>query len=395
MPHMIGKQNAPRGGRRIRGRWSREAPLQNEGGGKAMEIWTARMEREKPPRSYPVHVTLGKSLDVMALKDKSIRGFKGLVRDAHRTARLLIRKSGASSRAARCPVCRSVVHSDPDIGPICGGRYHACTRCGHRVLLNGPSGRELRRYYSQSAEYAAPLLDPSIERLRVEGIGSAKAAWVMDEFQRIYGRYPRTILDIGAGGGHFLEAARRRGLVVRGVEWNAVERSACHRSFGIRLEDADFTKQWRRFKGADVVTFWGVLEHVLDFMGLMSAARKLFGTEQGLVVAEVPRWDSLSTSVQEVYRETVVRHLDSIHVSVFSDESLASTFVRSGFAPSAAWYFGMDVYEMASQLAYRLRSPAIFRVLSRGIASMQNRVEAARFSDEIVLAGIPAEVRRR
>ena len=55
----------------------------------------------------------------------------------------------------------------------------------------------------------------------------------------------------------------------------------------------------------------------------------------------------------------------------------------------AAWYFGMDAYELATQIAYQLHEDKIIQSMGEYIPSLQNRLDLARLSDEMVFAGIP------
>jgi hypothetical protein len=67
-----------------------------------------------------------------------------------------------------------------------------------------------------------------------------------------------------------------------------------------------------------------------------------------------------------------------------------TALARNGFRPVAAWYFGMDAYELLVQIA--LRSPNGAEVLERSAALIpyvQSCLDAARACDDIVLACVP------
>ena len=51
-----------------------------------------------------------------------------------------------------------------------------------------------------------------------------KLDWCLEHFQRRTGKSPRTVLDVGAGGGHFLAGAQRRGMAVEGFEKSRASR---------------------------------------------------------------------------------------------------------------------------------------------------------------------------
>ena len=87
---------------------------------------------------------------------------------------------------------------------------------------------------------------------------------------------------------------------------------------------------------------------------------------------------------------SISRHMDpTSHINAFSDESLATILVNSGFKPVAAWYFGMDIYEMLTQFGLRLNEDKIFYKISDMIANMQKNLDFGRQCDDIVIASIP------
>jgi hypothetical protein len=111
-----------------------------------------------------------------------------------------------------------------------------------------------------------------------------------------------------------------------------------------------------------------------------------------MLIVEVPRIDCVSTAVQEPLDAVVARHLDpTSHVNTFSDGSLLTALVRNGFRPVAAWYFGMDAYELLVQIAARCGEDAA-SVMERGadlIPYVQARLDDARACDDIVVACVP------
>ncbi len=270
------------------------------------------------------------------------------------------------------------------------GGYCQCADCDHYFLGKRPSEESVREFYAQDTFYADTYTDKRTAEMRVQQIAMSKAEWMADQFSALYGRNPETVLDVGAGSGHFVHACRRMGIEARGIEISDSSREFCRSQFGFDLEDVDFLEAWQDYSPVDIVTFWGVIEHVTEPMGLMHTARKAIREEESLVVAEVPRWDCLGTAVQSAYSDSIIRHLNPIsHIHCFTDTSLATVFESSGLAPAAAWYFGMDAYELAVQLAYHAQEDNILRSIGQHIPSWQACLDGGRLSDEIVVAGRP------
>ena len=78
------------------------------------------------------------------------------------------------------------------------------------------------------------------------------------------------------------------------------------------------------------------------------------------------------------------------HIQCFSDSSLATAFSLSGYDIVAAWYFGMDMYELVTQLSYILGNNKVLDVMREKIPLFQKRLDLAKLSDFMVFVGVPA-----
>src|SRR5439155_16173654 len=225
--------------------------------------------------------------------------------------------------------------------------------------------------------------------LRLAQIVKPKLDWTIETYRRQYGREPRSVLDVGAGGGHFVATCRRAGLDAEGYEVSRASRRFAQKAFGIDLRDADFLADADGPPG-DVVPFWGLLEYTPGPRRFLGAGRRRLDTH-GLLITEVPRFDCLGSAVQRECQETVARHLDpTSHVNCFSDESLVTALLRSALRPAAAWYFGMDAYELLVQVALRLEHDGVLERLADLIPSLQACFDAARVCDDIIVAAVPS-----
>ena len=94
------------------------------------------------------------------------------------------------------------------------------------------------------------------------------------------------LLDIGCGIGDFSFLAKKEGWKVEAVEFNSRAAAYARDNFDIsvheeNLEDCTFQKG--QF---DIVTMWGVLEHLLKPKDLLSQVRNYLNSE-GILVVEV------------------------------------------------------------------------------------------------------------
>lgn len=332
-------------------------------------------------------VKLGKPLDVLSLKKNMVESFDSEV-GRIRSNRTAWYSSPDLEEVRICPICETSTRDSKLVFKVYGALYHQCSSCSHVFVLERPTRRSLDQFYSSDAVYASTYTDGLSLETRVRQVAIPKAKWMIEQFKDLYGRKPKSVLDIGAGMGHFVHACKSLGVEAYGVEPSRISRAYCPKEWNIKLVKSD----WEAFGKVDIITFWGVLEHVPDPVEFLLRAKQLLCGRDTLVIAEVPRWRSLSTFVQRQGPNSIIRHLDPLgHIQFFTDKSLKRAFEDRGLMPVAMWYFGMDVYELVMQLAYYLRKPRIIQVLGRFISVLQSVVDRVRLSDEIVLAAQPMD----
>lgn len=152
-----------------------------------------------------------------------------------------------------------------------------------------------------------------------------------------------SVLDVGAGTGDFLKAAREKGWEVQGVEPNKKARDLAAKK-GVSLMSS-----LRGFKGQklDVVTLWHVLEHIPNLEETVEQLSELVKTNGCLIIAvpnfksydakyygpywaayDVPRhlWHFSKRSIETVFSDhfdlekTVPMMFDSFYVSLLSEK---------------------------------------------------------------------------
>lgn len=143
----------------------------------------------------------------------------------------------------------------------------------------------------------------------------------------------RKLLDIGCGGGLFLEAARAAGWQVLGVEPGRAAVEHC-RSKGLEVLQNTFDGAAPELPGPfDVIHLRNVLEHVPDPLAMVAKAASLLAPG-GLLVVIVPNdYNPIQKALreQEGYRPwwVAVKH----HLNYFNFESLERLASRHGLAP--------------------------------------------------------------
>ena len=369
-------------------RWQRTVDFSADYQPHRRERWEYRPASGRT-RAFDVDVRIGKPLDVLALKGANLEETRSYSELLRQTALKLYGPSSSAQVQHACPVCAAALESAAVVLRVFDVPYVRCPECGHVSVGLRPDAAALGRVFAESEAHSAAYVDPHAIEARMQQIIAPKIQWCLDQYRRLRGRTPARVIDVGAGGGHFLAGAQRRGMAVEGFEKSRASRAFAKQAFQLDLRDDEFTGA--TVAGADLVTFWGLLEYVQSPRQFLAAARRAL-TPHGLLVLEVPRVDALGTRVQAQRGAIIARRMDpTTHVNAFSDESLCTALVEEGFAPAAAWYFGMDAYEALVQAALRADDPGLPASLAELMPVLQEAADLGRQCDDIVVAALPIE----
>lgn len=351
--------------------WLKESPI--EPLKQSPQVWTYNSKK------HFVHTTHGKPIDILSLKLNMVEDFQSKV-DSISKSRIELYK-GNLKEVSNCPICNKTEFKDKL--KVYGAQYVQCQNCSHYFVHYIPRAETLRSFYQNNKEYQSTYADTRTTQTRLDQVARPKLEWVISQYERIYNRKPKTVLDVGAGSGHFVKVCRDAGILANGIEPSASGRKFASENLQVELIDADFLEDYAQFKRYDVITFWGVLEHVTNPTDFLRLAKESVSSKN-LVLAEVPRWNCLSTEIQSIFPNSIVRHLDPLgHIQCFTDSSIATAFADNGYQIEAAFYFGMDAYELVTQLS--LVNPEILGQLGQCIPQIQIRLDLAEMSDEIAL----------
>jgi 2-polyprenyl-3-methyl-5-hydroxy-6-metoxy-1,4-benzoquinol methylase len=350
------------------------------------ETWS--LEGPHGTYSWDIRATYHKPVDILKMKSTGYQAFRRSVEKISAERNALF--TANNYRVNACPVCGVPAVETTPAFEAYGAAYVNCCSCTHRYVINRLSKERLEEYYRTSTLYQGTYTQKEKAMVRVEEIHRPKLDWVLQQFERRYGRMPHRILDIGAGSGHFSVACRDRGITCDGVELSESGRVFAREVFGVELIDADFLADTKSFADRyELITFWGLIEHVPDPGAMLAAAaRALRGSEAAMLVASVPRWESLSSVVQFNRPDSIIRHLDPLgHIQCFTDTSVAALVARTGLSLDAVWYFGMDAYELLIQLADRVGSDEV--LIPAWIESLQRTLDLSTLADSMIFTAVP------
>ena len=185
-----------------------------------------------------------------------------------------------------------------------------------------PEIEELPEYY-KSEKYISHtdsekgIFDRAYQLVKSLMLGQ-KLKWI-DNQKPVKGN----LLDLGAGTGDFLAAAKKKGWTIHGVEPNSGARKlASEKSVLLEETSSSFPEDF-----FDVITMWHVLEHVPNLEEQILELDRLL-KKDGLLVIAVPNFNSYDAGV---YKEHWAAYDVPRHLYHFSRRSIAALFSKFSF----------------------------------------------------------------
>ena len=192
-----------------------------------------------------------------------------------------------------------------------------CRHCG--LVWSDPLPYDPRHFYQEDYRLAYKrTYQPEPKHILRAGQGSISRLSCIDHLLS----EPRTILDVGTGGGEFAYLLQSLGHDVRGVEPNRGYAEYSIREYGLDvyvgfLQDLPLPPDT-----FDVATLWHVLEHTEDPHSVLAKLQALL-KPQGVLVVEVPNVEATCQSPSNTFHEA--------HLFNFNPVSLRKLAERAGF----------------------------------------------------------------
>jgi len=220
-----------------------------------------------------------------------------------------------------------------------GINYVKCQTCGLVFTDRVLSPKLLNQYYKKNSSYfSEAYTDKNNIKLR-DKLLRPKVQFIKKFIES--GKW----LDVGAAEGSIVDAALKEGFQAEGIEISQVSRVFSKKFRKITLHPGTLetfvktnTKKW------DVISFYGVIDVVPNPIELLELAKKIL-SKKGIIVFQVPNYDSGSTLVQKLIN-TPDRHLKPpLNFKLFTLKSIQYCLRQVKMKPLAVWYSGMDMIE--------------------------------------------------
>jgi len=134
------------------------------------------------------------------------------------------------------------------------------------------------------------------------------------------------ILDIGCGIGEFLAELQERGAEVWGVDFNQYHTDIAKNKFGLKniytMDFIDFLKR-EDLPKFDIVTFFGMLEHIDNPLELVQEVKRILKLG-GILASSAPSKDNLVTGLSS-------KDIPPDHLSQWNKKAISTLFQKIDF----------------------------------------------------------------
>lgn len=243
-----------------------------------------------------------------------------------------------------CPVCN--VDDSVWVFSKAGFDFVKCKHCGLLHVNPQLTANTQDSIYKQSKTAEHWI---KVQKKNKEQSWNAERKYMpaLDELARIYPQRGK-LLDVGCSIGQFLTLARDAGWDVQGVELNADAAAIARCDYDLsvlekKIEDAGFDDG-----EFDVVTLWGVFEHLTDPNGMLKSIHRIL-KKDGLVLFFVPNGHSLIIRLSREHNSTVSGRA---HLWYFTPATMGKILQKNGFEKASEFSVLPQLHEIEHFLQY-------------------------------------------
>jgi len=222
-----------------------------------------------------------------------------------------------------CPVCD--VDDSVWVFSKAGFDFVKCRHCG-LLHVNPQLTAETQDSIYKQSKTAEHWI--KVQKKAKEQTWNAEKKYLpaLEELRRIYPQGGK-LLDVGCSIGQFLTLARDAGWNVQGIELNADAAAIARRDSGLSILEKKIEEAGFEDGEFDVVTLWGVFEHLTDPNGMLKSIRRILKKE-GLALFFVPNGHSLVIRLTREHNTTVSGRA---HLWYFTPETMGKMLRKNGF----------------------------------------------------------------
>jgi 2-polyprenyl-3-methyl-5-hydroxy-6-metoxy-1,4-benzoquinol methylase len=209
-----------------------------------------------------------------------------------------------------CPLCQAE-DSKPFL-VIDNFNYDKCMNCGSVYTRPHLKNNVLTDLYSNGAyqAYQENLVNKG-KKIRSTILEERK----FQQIKEVIGCKTVSILDVGCGTATFLNICKNNGWNVQGVDPTKSSNKYASENYNILVQEEEFS-EIKFDEKFDVITFWGVLEHLSTPLEAINKAKNLINGG-GVIVFEVPSSDCFLSEYLKKYPFGATRYIESGRHNIF------------------------------------------------------------------------------
>lgn len=277
-----------------------------------------------------------------SLKRNFFENNDGMLKMADSMADILL----SQPKRTTCKVCNTALGEPLYTSHRIG--YIECPMCGHLNSICEDTDDFASKVYIEddySKNYSAADKEGYLNRMNM--IYVPKAEYLAECLGKEgVSSNDIDILDIGAGCGYFVSAARKTGMHAIGIEvsdsevayGNAMSDEPYLTCVGL-TDSIDYIKETK----ANVISAIGVLEHLIHLSENLEAIAS--NDNIRYLYASVPMF-SFSSCFEAAFGDCYNRHTGGTHTHLFSNDSIAKLAESIGFELAYEWRFGSDINDL-------------------------------------------------
>lgn len=295
----------------------------------------------------------GKPLgDILKIKSDFFTKNEEMLAMSHRQADALLRQP----KRKCCKICHEPVPGEV-LYESQRMRYYLCPVCGHvNSEYEDTDDFAEAVYITDSYENNYSEEDRGKYFARRDTIYIPKAEFLLNELKRDGQSLSGIrLLDDGAGSGYFVSAVRKLGIdEAEGVEISRAQVDFANAMNGeeiLRQADAEAIVPILKGTDCNVVTFIGVLEHIINLDEVLQAVKE--NPNIRYIYFSVPMF-SMSCIFEAAHQNCYNRHAGGTHTHLFQDSSIRYMAESIGFKELSSWKFGSDAMDLYRMLCVSL-----------------------------------------
>jgi len=158
------------------------------------------------------------------------------------------------------------------------------------------------------------------------------------------------LLDIGCSIGQFIYESKQYGWQPEGIELNHDAAEIARKEYGQTVYEEKLENLELAEKSYDLITLWGVLEHLTDPNDMLQKVYKYL-KDDGLVLSFVPNAHSMIVRMTRNYNSTVS---GLAHLWYFSPKTIDKFYIKNGFRKVMEFSVLPQVHEIQHFLQYNI-----------------------------------------